>query len=157
MNSTDIRDLLRRDHAMVLAALEALRSEPDARRSLARLDLVRRNWIIHALAEETVVYRAIEGAEGLKGSKSNADERFIEHELVEGLFEKLSRTRPGSQEWMARVSVARELIARHIEHEHESLFARLAKSFDADALREIGHRFRLAGDKLRMLEEAKAA
>src|SRR6185503_6331942 len=120
MNNTDIRDLLRHDHEAVLASLEKLRLGADPRFSLAQLNRVRRQWVIHALAEEAVVYRAIEGAEGLRGSKSNADERFIEHELVEGLFEKLTRSRPGSLEWTARLNVARELIARHIEAEHES-------------------------------------
>jgi len=157
MNNTDIRDLLRHDHEAVLASLEKLRLGADPRFSLAQLNRVRRQWVIHALAEEAVVYRAIEGAEGLRGSKSNADERFIEHELVEGLFEKLTRSRPGSLEWTARINVARELIARHIESEHEELFARLEKSFDAESLAEIGHRFTLARDKLQLLEEAKAA
>jgi hemerythrin-like domain-containing protein len=154
---TDIRILLRKDHEGSLASLEALRAETDARKCMSRLDAMRRSWVIHALAEETVVYRAIEGAEGLKGSKSNADERFIEHELVEGLFEKLTRSRPGSLEWTARLSVARELIARHIETEHEELFARLERNFDEKELREIGHRFSLAREKLQLLEEAKAA
>jgi hemerythrin superfamily protein len=154
---TDIRELLRHDHEAVLTGLESLRNEKDARISLAQLDRLRRQWVIHALAEETVVYRAIESAEGLRGSKSNADERFIEHELVEGLFEKLTRSRPGSLEWTARLNVARELIARHIEAEHENLFARLARNFDEVALKEIGSRFTLARDKLQMLEEAKAA
>ena len=153
----DIRQLLRHDHEAVLTGLASLRNEKDARLALAQLDRLRRSWVIHALAEETVVYRAIEGAEGLRGSKSNADERFIEHELVEGLFEKLTRSRPGSLEWTARLNVARELIARHIESEHEDLFGRLARSFDETALKEIGHRFTLARDKLLMLEEAKAA
>jgi hypothetical protein len=157
MNTTDIRDLLRHDHEAVLASLEKLRLAADPRFSLSQLNRVRRQWVIHALAEEAVVYRAIEGAEGLRGSKSNADERFIEHELVEGLFEKLTRSRPGSLEWTARINVARELIARHIESEHEDLFARLEKSFDAQARAEIGHRFTLARDKLQLLEEAKAA
>lgn len=153
----DIRDQLRRDHESVLAELDALRSESDEQGCLRRLRQLRRSWVIHALAEETVVYRALEGAEGVRGSKSNADERFIEHELVEGLFEKLTRSRPGSLEWTARLNVARELIARHIESEHEDMFARLAKSFDAAGLNELGHRFSLAREKLQMLEEAKAA
>lgn len=157
MNNTDIRDLLRHDHEKVLASLESLRTEEDSRRARNQLVRLRRMWVIHALAEETVVYRAVEGAEGLKGSKSNADERFIEHELVEGLFEKLTRSRPGTLEWTARLNVARELIARHIETEHEELFTRLARSFDDEALCEIGQRFTLARDKLQLLEEAKAA
>lgn len=157
MNDIDIRELLRKDHEGALAGLEALRNEGDSRKALARLDGMRRSWVIHALAEETVVYRALEGAEGLTGRKSSADERFIEHELVEELFQKLTRSRPGSLEWKARINVARELIARHIESEHEEMFGRLAQNFDEASLREIGHRFALAREKLQMLEDAKAA
>jgi hemerythrin superfamily protein len=157
VNETDIREILRRDHEATLAKLENLRREKDSRRSLAQLDQLRRAWVIHALAEETVVYRALEGAEAAPDSKSHADERFIEHELVEGLFEKLTRSRPGTLEWSARLNVARELIGRHIEAEHHQMFERLGRSFEPSALSEMGHRFELVRDKLRMLEEAKAA
>jgi len=111
--------------------------------------------VIHALAEESVVYRALEGLEG--EARTRADERFVEHELVEGLFDKLSRSRPGSIEWGARLGIARELIMRHIETEHEELFAQLAERFDAQGLVEMGERFTAARDKLTLLEEAKAA
>jgi hypothetical protein len=82
-----------------------MREERDAQRSLFLLRQVRRAWVIHALAEETVVYRALEGV-----GSPHADERFVEHELVEGLFEKLSRLRPGSQEWCARLNVKLALL-----------------------------------------------
>ena len=154
MKDIDIRDLLRQDHEKALADLEALRLETDGRRAQRLLDEARRAWVIHALAEETVVYRALENAED---TRTQADERFIEHELVEGLFEKLTRSRPGTLEWIARLNVARELIARHIESEHEEMFNRLARSFDAAGLVEMGYRFSLASEKLKMLEEAKAA
>ena len=157
MNEIDIREMLREDHERSLAELEGLRHETDRRRCLAQLGHLRRAWMIHALAEESVVYRALEGAEGARAARSTADERFIEHELVEGLFEKLTRSRPGSLEWTARLNVARELIARHIESEHQTLFARLEQRFDDAGLREMGHRFGLARAKLQMLEEAKAA
>src|SRR5438034_7336959 len=153
----DIRDQLRRDHETALAELEALRVEADHARCFAVLTQLRRAWVIHALAEETVVYRALEGAEAALDSKTRADERFIEHELVEGLFEKLSRCRPGSLEWHARINVARSLIVRHIETEQDDMFAQLASHFDEAALVEMGRRFELARDKLTLLEEAKAA
>jgi hypothetical protein len=156
--SDDLRDQLRQDHESVLAELEALRAECDEPACSGLLRQLRRSWVIHALAEETVVYRALEGAEAANDSKSSrADERFVEHELVEGLFDKLSRTRPGTLEWHARINVARELIVRHIETEHADTFDALAKRFDAEQLEELGRRFALARDKLTMLEEAKAA
>lgn len=154
----DIRDQLRRDHESVLAELDALRSESDEQGCLRRLRQLRRSWVIHALAEETVVYRALEGVEAANDSKgSRADERFVEHELVEGLFEKLSRSRPGTLEWHARINVAGELIRRHIETEHADTFEALGHRFEEEQLGEIGRRFVLARDKLTMLEEAKAA
>jgi hypothetical protein len=155
--SSDIREHLRGDHENALAQLERLRTETDAQSSFSQLRLVRRLWVIHALAEETVVYKTLEGAEADRESKTRADERFIEHELVEGLFEKLARSRPGTLEWTARLNVARELIARHIEAEHDDVFARLARNFTGPQLREMGRRFELARDKLTLLEEAKAA
>lgn len=154
----DIRDQLRRDHELVLAELDALREGGDERACLSNLRRLRRTWVIHALAEETVVYRALEGVEAANDSRaSRADERFVEHELVEGLFEKLSRSRPGTLEWNARINVAAELIRRHIETEHQDTFSALRVRFEQEQLDEMGRRFRLARDKLTLLEEAKAA
>ena len=155
--SDDIRDQLRKDHDAVLAELEALRGETDASRAFARLAAVRRTWVIHALAEETVVYRALEGPEAANDSRTGADQRFVEHELVEGLFDKLSRGRPGTMEWHARLTVARDLVVRHIEIEQDETFRALGERFDANALEELAQRFALVRDKLTMLEEAKAA
>jgi hypothetical protein len=151
----DVRDLLRLDHEAVLADLDALRDMSDADATLARLRLVRRKWVIHALAEETVVYNALEGLQGV--SSTRAAERFVEHELVENLFDKLAAGRPGTIEWRARLNVARGLIARHIEGEHEDVLARLAIRFDSARLADLGQRFQLAREKLNLLEEAKAA
>jgi hypothetical protein len=153
----DIRDQLRRDHDSALAELDALRHEHDERRAAAKLRELRRAWVIHALAEETVVYRALESSEGKGDARARSDERFVEHELVGGLFDKLTRIRPGTLEWHARLSVVRDLIARHIETEHTEMFSRLESRFDEAARRAMGERFRLAYEKLAMLEQAKAA
>ena len=149
----DIRDHLRKDHEAVLAELEALRGDRDERRALARLAHLRQAWMIHALAEETVVYRALESAQ----SSERADERFVEHELVGDVFDKLAKLRCGSMEWNARLNVVRELIERHIAAEQADMFVRLARHFDDKALAELSERFRLVHEKLTLLEQAKAA
>jgi hemerythrin superfamily protein len=153
----DIRDQLRRDHELAHAELEALRRERDDSRCHAMLRDLRRAWMIHTLAEETVVYRALEGVEAANEPDSGAGRRFVEHELIEGLFDKLTRTRINSSEWKARLEVARELIMRHIEAEHEVLFPALAQRFDAANLHELSRQFESACAKLTILEEAKAA
>jgi hypothetical protein len=149
----DIRDQLRRDHAAVLAELEALRGERDEKRAAVRLAKVRQAWVIHALAEETVVYRALESVH----SSERADERFVEHELVGDVFDKLAKIRCGTLEWNARLNVVRELIERHIAAEQADMFGRLERHYDEAGLVELGERFRLAHKKLMLLEQAKAA
>jgi hemerythrin-like domain-containing protein len=153
----DIRGRLREDHDAYLAELEALRLEADAQRCLARLRALRHAWAIHSLAEESVVYRAVESADPIALPAVDIDARFIEHELIEGLFEKLERGRPGTMDWRARLKVARELIARHIEHEHAKLFMRLERQLDAGALRRMAGDFERERERLAGLEEAKAA
>jgi hypothetical protein len=148
----DVRDQLRRDHDMALAELEALRVEKHQAHADQRLRALRQLWMVHALAEETVVYRALEGLGG-----GRADERFIEHELVGGLFDRLKQAHCGSLEWNARINVVRDIMSRHMEAEHTELFSLLAGRFDAQQLREMGERFASASAKLAMLEQAKAA
>ena len=149
----DIRAQLRRDHEQALRELESLRIERDERRCRDKLGHLRQAWVVHALAEESVVYRALEDVQWTE----RADERFIEHELVGGLFDKLGQAHPGSLEWDARLNVVRDLIAHHIDGEHADMFARLSKRFDSYGLAELGERFRLVRQKLEMLEHAKAA
>lgn len=149
----DVRVELRKDHDAALAGLEALRHEKNERRCRARLLRLRQAWMIHELAEETVVYRMLESAH----SSERADERFVEHELVGRLFEKLAQARPSTLEWHARLDVVRELIVRHIECEQADIFPRLSRQLDEEGLREAGERFRMAHRKLEMLERAKAA
>jgi len=149
----DIREQLRRDHQKALAELDGIARESDAHRSQVRLARLRRAWMIHALAEETVVYRVIEAG----GQAHRADERFVEHELVETLFEKIARAPHATHEWHARINVVRDLIKRHVESEEGMLFADLDDRLDAAELIEMGRRFVLARDKLTLLEEAKKA
>ena len=146
----DIREQLRLDHAKALAELGAIGEESDARRARARLARLRHAWMIHALAAETVVYRALEG-----GITHHADERFVEHELVESLFQKLTHARGGTHEWKGQIGVLRDLMTRHIESEEGGLFVNLSERYSAEELVEMGTQFMLARDKLAMLEDAK--
>jgi len=153
----DIRDLLRADHDAAMALGVALRIEPEERRCFAQLAQLRRLWVIHTLAEEAVVYHALEGEQTDIGPRKRADERFIDHKLLECFLDRLSRSRPGTPQWAARLTVACKLIRRHVEAQDDEMFAELARHFDAIDLRDMGNRFELAREKFTVLEQAKAA
>jgi len=149
----DIREQLRRDHAKALAELAAVGAETDERRAQARLARLRPAWMLHALAKETVVYRALEGAQ----ATAHADERFVEHEFVDSQFQKLEQGRVGTHEWKARINVVREVMTGRIEAEEGGLFVNLVERYCAEELLDMGARFMVARDKLALLEEAKKA
>lgn len=154
--SGDIRGQFRGDHDVVFAELDALRRESDERRCYTRLAYLRRAWMVHVLAQEMVLYKALEAAEIAAGGRGRADGRFAGHEQLEASFEKLSHTPPGSLEWHVRLNGIQEIIAAHIVCDHE-LVLRLAQRFDAAARREMSRRLALTSEKLAFLEDAKAA
>jgi hemerythrin superfamily protein len=149
----DLREQLRRDHARALAELAAISQEDDAARAQGRLARLRTAWRVHALAEETVVYRALEGT----SPTTHSDERFDEHERVESLFQELAQGCHGTQGWKDRVNALRSRMTRHIENEEGGLFVNLSERYSAAELLELGTQFILVRDKLGMLEAAKKA
>lgn len=156
MGDGDIRDELRRDHVSFMARLEILRVEPDSQRCLDLLEKVRRSWLVHALAEETVVYRSLESAEAAPEGGAAADERLVEDELIDVSLEKVGKSHPGTSEWFARLKVAKALIQRHIAAEHSDLFPKLERQFDDAVRKDMARNFATAKEKLTVLEEAKA-
>ncbi|MEO5693846.1 MAG: hemerythrin domain-containing protein [Usitatibacter sp.] len=152
----DIRAQLRGDHVATLAELDALRGAVDGPGARARLQKLRRAWVTHALAEETVVYRTLDGVQ-VTSSPSDASMRFVEHRRADRHFEKVLHHRAGTRDWIDALDALRDFIARHVAAEQEDTFMRLAGRFDRRGLCEMGRRFQLARTKLRMLEDAKAA
>ena len=157
IDGADIRERLRVDHQRFLEELDEVCTVTDERRSQARLQELRRGWRVHALTEEMVVYRALEGVDATASSGNRADDRFAEHELVEAMFDKLACLTPRMHEWQARLDVLLSLLQRHVDTDHFEMFPRLAERFDAAQLAELGEQFALARDKLTLLEELKAA
>jgi len=153
--SSDIRDQLSENHRAVMAKVSALRDETDASRCPQMLEDLRQAWLAHVLAEETVVYRALDGPEGDTESSDNANERLVEHELLRCFFDRLVHTPPGTAQWFARLDVVGKLILRHMEQERDRLFPRLAHGFDAEDLSRLSRDFGLAYEKITLLEQAK--
>jgi hemerythrin superfamily protein len=156
MPADDIRDRLTDDHGAVMAKVESLRRETGERRCRDKLEELRRAWIAHVLAEETVVYHALEGPRADADHSDAADKRLAAHELLQRLFDGLACASPGSAQWSARLDAIGKLIRRHMEEERGRLFPRLARDFKAEDLRGMSRDFGLARDKITMLEQAKA-
>ncbi len=104
-----------------------------------------------------MVYRALSALKTVPAAKAFADDGCIEHEVIEGLLDKLMGTRTTSDEWKARLRVCNELLRHHFREEESEMYALLGAHFDSSRLVALGAQFLETRDKLVMLEEAKAA
>jgi hypothetical protein len=156
MPTDDIRDRLSDSHGAVMARFESLRHETDELRCHGKLDELRRAWVAHVLAEETVVYHKLESPLSDVHS-DDANKRLVKHELLQCFFDRLSRTRCGTAQWFARLDVIGKLMQRHMEDERRNLFSRLAEDFKAEDLSGMSRDFGLAREKITILEQAKAS
>jgi len=87
----------------------------------------------HAQIEEKVLYPA-----GKELDKDMTLEAYEEHALVRELIQKISRTSPTDEVFMARVTVLKELIEHHVEEEEQEYFPKFRKNLDQDELLELG-------------------
>ncbi|HEY2629401.1 MAG TPA: hemerythrin domain-containing protein [Usitatibacter sp.] len=157
MATTDIREQLSLNHSAVMAKVDSLRNEANELRCYDKLEDLRQAWVSHILAEETVVYHALESPQGDAEQADDANERLLEHELLQCFFERLSHSRPGTAQWVARLDIVAKLMRRHMEEERDLLFSRLERDFKAEDLSGMGRDFGLAREKISMLEQAKAS
>ena len=153
----DLRNHMQADHDLLLDALGALAMETTSERRLSQAGTRRMALVIHERAEEAVAYRALAGVKVVPAAKARADDAGVEHEVIEGLLDKLLRTRPSTDEWKARVRVFTDLLTRHFHDEQSEVFALLGEHFDPARLEALGAQYVETRDKLVMLEEAKAA
>lgn len=157
LNPGDVRNHLQADHDRFLDAVDVLGLERNSERRAAKAATLRLALVIHDRAEEAVLYRVLKRVKIPPAAKAFADDACVEHEVIEGLLDKLIRTRPSTEEWEARVRVFTGLLKHHFREEESEMFALLGAHFDAARLEVLGAQFLETRDKLVMLEEAKAA
>ena len=141
MNARDMRTMLRQDHDEVLQARprhvrigERRRTpgavpaaEAGARRALAR----RGEGSLRRLLKSTI-----------RTCSDLAYEGYVEHGVLDDLLEKLLKAgRPRRTSGRRTPRCCFEFLERHIEEEHERMFAELEEHFSDDERETMGRRF----------------
>jgi hypothetical protein len=98
---------------------------------------------IHAKLEEKLFY-----PEGREVDKDMTLEAYEEHDVVKALIRKCAKTRPNAEEFMARVTVLKEVIEHHVKEEEETYFPECEKAFGAEKLEELGEEMVTAFERL---------
>lgn len=133
---TDVINLLKEDHKKVkslFAEYDELQEKKGSNDKKAKIvQQICRELILHALAEESIVYPAAREAIVDEDLMDVAD---IEHAGAKGLITELQVMNPDESHYHAKVTVLREYIEHHVKEEEKNMFPQLKDSnVDCDEL-----------------------
>lgn len=144
----EITDLLRQEHDEALTLADRLcREEEDAKARREIFHQLKDALTLHSRAEEAAVYEALKGCKGDEEAVKMGHEGYVEHSLVDYLFDKLTRSSATTgPSWSAHAMVLKELLEHHVEEEQGEAFDLLEKHFDTAEREKMAEAFLAAKD-----------
>lgn len=135
----DIRNILKRDHALVAGMIDSLLDLADRDQAQVQdlCESLRAELLTHSQSEERVLYQACR--KHGKDIREFAQEGEREHHLIERMLDQMVTERPGKDgEFKATVTVLKELVEHHVREEEGDLFPKLQAQFSNEQLLEMG-------------------
>ena len=132
---SDLLDTLGMEHDEVKSMLSHLSSATSAAQRRSLVEKIAKALVPHSVAEGKVLYSALANVRDTD-AKVDAQEGFVEHDLVARTLTKLRGIRNASSpEHKATAKVLRELVEHHIKEEESSVWRDARKHF-SDAQRQ---------------------
>ena len=141
----EIYDLLREDHALMLARVRRLASHP---RNGGELEALKSHFEFHDLFEREVLYPAIMTA---PGGAAATEQAMAEHEQLEEAIEELAMPPAGAadeSDWREQMSAIARSLEAHITREEGPLFDLAHGSISAGDAADMAEKYRAARRKL---------
>jgi hemerythrin superfamily protein len=137
----DALTLLTADHNRVRGLFEQFETAHEAEDTATMAVIVAKiveDLEVHTTIEEEIFYPAVKGMnDELKEMVAEANE---EHHVVKTLTDEFTALEPGSDEWVAKVTVMKENVEHHAEEEETEMFPKVRSGCDATTLTELAER-----------------
>jgi hemerythrin-like domain-containing protein len=144
----DFFQILEHDHNEVKDLLEKLQDTSDgAVKTREKLFLQLKKEILpHMKAEEKAFYPSLKDE---KESRRQTLEAIEEHHVTELVLNELEKLPKDEENWVAKLSVFKELVEHHIEEEEEEIFSMAEEVLDEDKINEIMQSFQKEKEKIK--------
>jgi hemerythrin superfamily protein len=134
-----ILNTLEREHAEVSALMQkVLSANNPAATAEEHYPTIRRKLLLHARAEQDVLYAACEKRPETASMIPNA---IGEHAELERLLGELDRLPVDTQAWLDEFRRLEQSVRHHVEQEENFLFERCQEAFENDQLRELDDQY----------------
>lgn len=87
----------------------------------------------HAKIEELIFY-----PQGKSADKDLTLDAYEEHDVIKHMISKVKKTEPNDETFLAKVTVLKEIVERHVKEEENEYFPKTRKEFGSERLHELG-------------------
>jgi len=127
-------EMLRHQHREVEALFKQMHKATAAEPRRNLCDRIADALAIHAAIEERHFYPSVKE----KTTEEILLESAEEHLAIKRVIADLLHTDPHDETFAAKVNVLEDEVARHVDEEEETLFPRVERMFDDEALESLG-------------------
>jgi hemerythrin superfamily protein len=137
----DVIELLIADHNRMRGLFARYGEADDAgdtERSALLASSILNELQIHMAVEEKVFYQAVKDRSG--EIDEDVNEGYEEHHVAKTLIREIETLEPGSDQWIAKMTVLIESVQHHVDEEEEELFPSVRAKSHADWRAQLGDR-----------------
>lgn len=135
--------LLKKQHREVEKLFSTALKAKDAKTRKSTMQSIIEALEHHTEIEETIFYPAVREI-GTKKAEEMIGEAYEEHHVVKLVLAELPEVDPSGENFEAKMTVLKELIAHHVEEEEDEMFPMAEKRLGDERNAELGDR--MAGD-----------
>jgi hemerythrin superfamily protein len=134
----DVLDLLIADHNRVRGLIARYHDAgSDAEKSGLATKIIE-ELQVHMAAEEKVFYQSVKDRSEEIGD--DVDEGYQEHHVAQVLIGEIEALDPGSDQWVAKMTVLIESVEHHVDEEEEELFPSVRSQSTTEWRNQLGDR-----------------
>ncbi len=135
--SADVMDLIFMDHQKAKTLMSEIRDADNADQIKVLFGQLYKDLLVHAKAEEAVVYPAVQPFYG-----NDTQELYAEQAQMETLLDQLKAMPSAGDEFMAKLKELKAMIGDHTRQEESTMFATIRKNMSSEEQQQLGMRFK---------------
>lgn len=143
-DSTDIMSLLFMDHQKAKTLMREIRKADNPQEAREFFGQLLKDLIVHAKAEEEVIYPAVRPFYG----EADTQELYTEQAEMERVLKEMQSLSPDNETFRNHLSQLKQMVGDHTRQEESTMFAAMRKNLSETQREDLARRFKEAKKQL---------
>jgi hemerythrin superfamily protein len=136
--SADVMDLIFMDHQKAKTLMSEIRNADSADQIKVLFGQLYKDLLVHAKAEEAVVYPAVQSFYG----NDDTQELYAEQAEMEALLDELKAMPSTGDQFIAQLKQLKSIVGDHTRQEESTLFSAMRQNLSSEERQQLGAQFK---------------